>query len=175
MRLVEAQQARRVVDRLVGYKLSPLLWRKVRRGLSAGRVQSVAVRLVVEREREIAAFIPEEYWIIMVKLHNFQFSIFNVQLVEKNEEKLKIEKKLDQLGVPVGVFTTVKIEGENAIGVARDVAVLLARHRADTRNGVERVFENNRFLIRILLKVDYRSKKKIEEELKKKYQECVVV
>ena len=90
MRLVEAQQARRVVDRLVGYKLSPLLWRKVRRGLSAGRVQSVAVRLVVEREREIAAFIPEEYWIIMVKLHNFQFSIFNVQLVEKNEEKLKI-------------------------------------------------------------------------------------
>ncbi len=88
---------------------------------------------------------------------------------------LKIEKKLDQLGVPVGVFTTVKIEGENAIGVARDVAVLLARHRADTRNVVERVFENNRFLIRILLKVDYRSKKKIEEELKKKYQECVVV
>ena len=88
---------------------------------------------------------------------------------------LKIEKKLDQLGVPVGVFTTVKIEGENSIGVARDVAVLLARHRADTRNVVERVFENNRFLIRILLKVDYRSKKKIEEELKKKYQECVVV
>jgi len=88
--LVDAQQGRRVLDRLVGYKLSPLLWRKVRRGLSAGRVQSVAVRLVVEREREIAAFIPEEYWIIMVKLHNFQFSIFNVQLVEKNEEKLKI-------------------------------------------------------------------------------------
>ena len=88
---------------------------------------------------------------------------------------LKIEKKLDQLGVPVGVFTTVKIEGENSIGVARDVAVLLARHRADTRNVVERVFENNRFLIRILLKVDYRSKKKIEEELKKKYNECVVV
>lgn len=60
--LVDAQVARRVLDRLVGYKLSPVLWRKVRRGLSAGRVQSVAVRLIVEREREIEAFKPEEYW-----------------------------------------------------------------------------------------------------------------
>ena len=59
---VNAQQARRILDRLVGYKLSPLLWRKVRGRLSAGRVQSVAVRLVVEREREIDAFDPEEYW-----------------------------------------------------------------------------------------------------------------
>ncbi len=60
--LFDAQQARRVLDRLVGYKLSPFLWRKVRRGLSAGRVQSVAVRLIVDREREIEAFVPEEYW-----------------------------------------------------------------------------------------------------------------
>lgn len=64
IRLVDAQQARRILDRLVGYELSPLLWRKIRRGLSAGRVQSVALRLVVEREREIKDFVPEEYWTV---------------------------------------------------------------------------------------------------------------
>lgn len=68
MNLVEAQQARRILDRLVGYSLSPLLWEKVRNRLSAGRVQSVAVRLVVEREREIEAFVPEEYWTIDAEL-----------------------------------------------------------------------------------------------------------
>jgi len=68
MNLVNAQQARRILDRLVGYKLSPLLWRKVQRGLSAGRVQSVAVRMIVDREREIQDFIPQEYWIIGVEL-----------------------------------------------------------------------------------------------------------
>lgn len=68
MALVDAQQARRVLDRLVGYKLSPFLWRKVRYGLSAGRVQSVAVRLVVEREREILSFVPQEYWTIVATL-----------------------------------------------------------------------------------------------------------
>ncbi len=66
--LVDAQQARRVLDRIVGYELSPLLWKKVRRGLSAGRVQSVATRLVVDRENEIRAFIPKEYWTLDVKL-----------------------------------------------------------------------------------------------------------
>jgi DNA topoisomerase-1 len=68
MNLVDAQQARRILDRLVGYKLSPLLWRKVQRGLSAGRVQSVAVRMIVDREREIQDFIHKEYWIIEVEL-----------------------------------------------------------------------------------------------------------
>ncbi|MEO8289226.1 MAG: type I DNA topoisomerase [Chloroflexota bacterium] len=68
MHMVDAQQARRVLDRLVGYRLSPLLWKKVRRGLSAGRVQSVAVRLVVEREREIEAFVAQEYWSIEADL-----------------------------------------------------------------------------------------------------------
>ena len=66
--LVDAQQARRILDRIVGYQLSPLLWKKVRRGLSAGRVQSVATRLVVDRENEIRAFIPKEYWSLDVKL-----------------------------------------------------------------------------------------------------------
>jgi DNA topoisomerase-1 len=68
MQLVNAQQARRVLDRLVGYKLSPLLWKKVRRGLSAGRVQSAAVKIVVDREREIQAFVPVEYWTIEAEL-----------------------------------------------------------------------------------------------------------
>src|SRR5687767_10999771 len=66
--LINAQQARRVLDRLVGYQISPLLWRKVQRGTSAGRVQSVAVKLIVDREREILAFVPEEYWTIDVRL-----------------------------------------------------------------------------------------------------------
>ena len=87
----------------------------------------------------------------------------------------RIKKMLDNLGVSVGVYTTVQIEGENAPGVAKDVAQILAKNKADTRNAAERVFENDRFLIRILMKVDYKGKKKIEEELKRKYSECVVV
>jgi len=79
--LVDSQQARRILDRLVGYKLSPFLWKKVLRGLSAGRVQSVAVRLVVEREREIQGFKPQEYWNIEALLR--KFSIFNDQFSNK--------------------------------------------------------------------------------------------
>ena len=97
MKLVDAQQARRILDRLVGYKLSPLLWKKIRRGLSAGRVQSVAVRLVVEREREIEAFKPEEYWQIFVDLQEVQGARFNVQLIteiKNQEEAEKAEKEL---------------------------------------------------------------------------------
>ena len=68
--LIDAQQARRVLDRIVGYELSPVLWKKVRSGLSAGRVQSVALRLMVDREREIKAFVPEEWWSIEADLLN---------------------------------------------------------------------------------------------------------
>jgi DNA topoisomerase I len=98
MPLVDAQQARRVLDRLVGYKLSPLLWRKVRKGLSAGRVQSVAVRLIVEKEREITAFVPEEFWPIQVDLKSVDKSpdrLLTVNLVEKNDEKIKIINQAD--------------------------------------------------------------------------------
>lgn len=87
----------------------------------------------------------------------------------------RVKAIIDSLGVKVGGFTSVLIEGENAPGVAKDVAQILARYKADTRNVVERVYENDRFLIRILMKVDYKGKKKIEEELRKKYTECVVV
>ena len=66
--LVDAQQARRILDRIVGYKLSPLLWRKIRKGLSAGRVQSVATRMVIDREEEIRQFVPEEYWYLFAML-----------------------------------------------------------------------------------------------------------
>jgi DNA topoisomerase-1 len=79
--LVDAQQARRVLDRLVGYKLSPLLWQKVRRGLSAGRVQSVALRIIVDREREIESFVPKEYWILEAELQKEPASAFRAQLV----------------------------------------------------------------------------------------------
>ncbi len=84
--LVEAQQARRILDRLVGYKISPLLWDKVRRGLSAGRVQTVALRLVVEREREVRAFQKEEYWTIDVSLNAKKPPVLNARLHKRNDE-----------------------------------------------------------------------------------------
>lgn len=92
LRLVDAQQARRVLDRLVGYKLSPLLWKKVRIGLSAGRVQSVTVRLVVEKEREIEAFRSEEYWEIFVLVNSKQKEekSFLTKLIEKNGQRIKV-------------------------------------------------------------------------------------
>ena len=92
----EAQQARRVLDRLVGYKVSPLLWRKVRKGLSAGRVQSVALRLVVEREREIEAFKPREYWSIESELKRTEDEIadsFVASLAKFEGEKVEISKE----------------------------------------------------------------------------------
>jgi DNA topoisomerase-1 len=83
--LVEAQQARRVLDRLVGYKISPLLWDKVRRGLSAGRVQTVAVRVIVEREREIRAFNKEEYWTIDAALNAKKNPVLSARLNRRND------------------------------------------------------------------------------------------
>lgn len=87
---VNAQQARRILDRLVGYNLSPLLWRKVKKGLSAGRVQSVAVRLIVDREEEIKAFIPEEYWSLTAKFSKTAKSTFEAKLYKYKNKKITI-------------------------------------------------------------------------------------
>jgi DNA topoisomerase-1 len=88
--LVDAQQARRVLDRLVGYQVSPLLWDKVRRGLSAGRVQTVALRLIVEREREIKAFEKKEYWTIDAHLAASKPPAFDARFLGKGEEKIEV-------------------------------------------------------------------------------------
>ena len=92
MNLTDAQQARRVMDRIVGYKISPILWKKVKRGLSAGRVQSVAVKLIVDREEEIEAFVPEEYWNIFAILSKNKEQ-FTAKLTGKNGEKIELHKK----------------------------------------------------------------------------------
>ena len=88
--LVDAQQARRVLDRIVGYKVSPLLWNKVRRGLSAGRVQTVALRLIVERELEIRAFVPVEYWTIHAMLDAGTPPVFEAKLHKFKDEDLEV-------------------------------------------------------------------------------------
>ena len=96
MNLVNAQQTRRILDRIVGYKLSPFLWKKIARGLSAGRVQSITVRLVVEREKEIENFIAQEYWTIVATLLKIKNNEFEALLVKKGDEiipKLGIKTK----------------------------------------------------------------------------------
>ena len=95
MNMVDAQQARRVLDRIVGYKLSPLLWKKVCKGLSAGRVQSVAVRLICEREREIQAFVPQEYWTIEGNFETPKKEAFTAELTHIKGEKIDITTESD--------------------------------------------------------------------------------
>src|SRR5213083_2644315 len=89
-KMVAAQRARRVLDRLVGYKISPLLWDKVRRGLSAGRVQSVALKLVCDRERDIEAFVPDEYWNVFARLAGPEPPEFEAKLLRKGGEAIKV-------------------------------------------------------------------------------------
>ncbi len=94
LNVVDAQQARRVLDRIVGYQISPLLWKKVKRGLSAGRVQSVAVKLIVEREEEIEKFVPEEYWNIYADLKDKKSKKqFEARFYGKNNKKIEIHSK----------------------------------------------------------------------------------
>ena len=104
MDLVDAQQARRILDRIVGYKLSPLLWRKIRRGLSAGRVQSVATRMVVDREKEIRNFVPEEYWLLDVILSAGRKGTFTARFHGTTEKKreLKSEEEVNAVAEAVG-------------------------------------------------------------------------
>ncbi|HUK31919.1 MAG TPA: type I DNA topoisomerase [Candidatus Acidoferrum sp.] len=97
--LVDAQQARRVLDRIVGYKISPLLWEKVRRGLSAGRVQTVALRLIAERELEIKAFVPKEYWTIHARLQAAEPPIFQAKLWRHKGEEIEISNEVQATAI----------------------------------------------------------------------------
>ena len=115
----EAQQARRILDRLVGYRLSPLLWKKVRRGLSAGRVQSVSVRIIVEREREIRAFTPEEYWTVEARLEGgapppFLARLAEIDGVRLDHKQLRLDCKarVDEVlaGLPATAWTVTKVD-----------------------------------------------------------------
>lgn len=157
MNLVNAQQARRALDRLVGYELSPFLWKKVRRGLSAGRVQSVAVRLIAEREEEIKAFKQEEYWTIeslLKKQTDDKDNSFEAKLVKKNDKtldkfaikndedaqkiKAEIEKepfvisnitKKQTKKKPIGPFTTSTLQqtASNKLGFSTKETMMLAQ------------------------------------------------
>ena len=93
MKLVDAQQARRVLDRMVGYRISPLLWAKIKRGLSAGRVQSVALRIIGDREDEINVFIPQEYWSMDAQFQVAGAKTIDSQVLWKRKEKIAINSK----------------------------------------------------------------------------------
>src|SRR6201994_4557629 len=104
--LVEAQQARRVLDRLVGYKISPLLWDKVRRGLSAGRVQTVALRLIVDREREIRAFVKKEYWTIDALLNAKKPPLLSARLNKIADKAPEISNEQTSSGIVADLADT---------------------------------------------------------------------
>jgi DNA topoisomerase-1 len=133
MNLVEAQKARRILDRLVGYKLSPLLWRKVRRGLSAGRVQSVAVRLIVEREREIKGFVREKYWRILASLAKHKYDPFIAELVAKSGENYLTKKTIDLFsGKYVVSKTTIKTQ-KQADAIIKDLTASFIVEKIDKK------------------------------------------
>ncbi len=148
---VNAQQARRILDRIVGYELSPLLWRKVRRGLSAGRVQSVAVRLICEREQEIREFVQEEYWTIVGAFKTAKKASFSAKLTSRGKKKLEIAnaetaqtiaaelkkhqyavtevKRKEKFRYPAAPFTTSSLQQEAArkLGFGAKKTMMLAQ------------------------------------------------
>ena len=113
---VEAQQARRVLDRIMGYKLSPLLWKKIAKGLSAGRVQSVAVRLIVEREKEIRAFVKEEYWRVTAHMQvdgepfSADLKRIGEERIDKNLNEERARKVVDQIGSDPLELTSLEVK-----------------------------------------------------------------
>jgi DNA topoisomerase-1 len=128
LRLFDAQEARRILDRLVGYRISPILWKRVRPGLSAGRVQSVAVRLIVEREREIAAFVPVEYWSVDVRLTpTDREQPFLARLVQVPEGRLATAP--DKKGILLGAETDAASHVERLRGAAYRVVKVEQKER----------------------------------------------
>lgn len=159
VKLVDAQQARRVLDRLVGYSISPILWRKVKKGLSAGRVQSVATKLICDREAQIQSFIPEEYWTIDVSLisklkEKIHFSYFGTDIKKKHvpkseEETKKIIDKINQKQAvienveqkrrkysPLPPYTTSTLQQDaaNRLGFATKKTMMIAQSLYEGKN-----------------------------------------
>ena len=155
---VDAQQARRVLDRLVGYKVSPILWEKVRRGLSAGRVQSVALKLICDREREVRAFRPEEYWTVVAQLEAERPPAFPANLLKKDGKALEI-----------GSAESAQAVRQDLEAATFEVAKLVARERR--RNPVppfitsklqQEAFQKLRFPVRKTMQVAQRLYEGIE-------------
>jgi len=128
---VDAQQARRILDRLVGYKISPLLWEKARRGLSAGRVQSVALRIICEREREILAFVSKEYWSLRAKLEADKPPLFLAKLASHKGKKIELASKDDIVTVLDGLGWKVKETRPVEDGAAGAITVSVESTGAD--------------------------------------------
>lgn len=137
MDLVDAQQARRILDRLVGYKISPILWKKVKKGLSAGRVQSVAVKLIIDRENEIKNFVPEEYWTISGQFE-YENELFTAQFYGVNQSGEQKKRELKSEDDVKNILAEIKNEKFKVHSVKkkerkRNLLLHLLHHRYNKR------------------------------------------